>query len=111
MRAIAALLLCTLMAGAHALPARLSRRALRGEAQQDLIQGQPVQELTFTNTCGKQGVDMRTFFNFDGEYQWFSDPVTSKIPGIFVDYFCDNIGQVRLIKDGMVKCGLLGGDV
>jgi hypothetical protein len=87
------------------------RRALRGEAQQDLIQGQPVQELTFTNTCGKQGVDMRTFFNFDGEYQWFSDPVTSKIPGIFVDYFCDNIGQVRLIKDGMVKCGLLGGDV
>lgn len=94
MRATAAILLFALLSGVHALPARLSRRALREEAP-DLILGQAIQEFTLQNTCSEQGVDLRTYFTFNGSFPFFSEDVTSVIPGIFVDYFCDNIGQVN----------------
>ncbi|KAI7840005.1 hypothetical protein COHA_006270 [Chlorella ohadii] len=87
MRAIAAVILCALFACAHALPARQSRRTLRQQAD-DTINGQPVAEVTFRNTCADQGLLFRYSFSFDREYNWFSEKVTSRIPAIFTDYLC-----------------------
>ena len=42
---------------------RLRRRALREEPQETIL-GQPVQYLTFENTCDNVGVDFRLHFSF-----------------------------------------------
>ena len=84
---------CLALRPAACRPPAPCRRALREEAP-DLILGQAVQEFTLQNTCSEQGVDLRTYFTFNVSFTFFSEDVTSVIPGIFVDYFCDNIGQV-----------------
>ncbi len=63
------------------------RRSLR-QQDQDTINGQPVVEVTFRNKCADQGLNFRYSFSFDGEYAWFSEKVTNRIPAIFTDYLC-----------------------
>lgn len=55
----------------------LYRRALL--ARKRMLQ---VETTSFQSKCPDTGVDFRVFFDFDGDYDWFSKRVTDVIPGM-----------------------------
>ena len=69
------------------------RRALR-EEQPPTVLGQPLVELTWQNTCPERGVDFRFHIDYDGFHNFFSKEFTDIVPAPFLDYMCDNSGQV-----------------